>query len=91
MSSDLLCSESESVGDVTVCPPFPGCYHSPVLVDLFLTPGEVALGSHRLWFKGNFDRISEELFIIDWRTLFEGQTVEDSYGIFLEIFFGIQI
>ena len=85
----LLCSESESVGDVTVCLPFPGCHHSPVLVDLFFTPSEGASRCARLWFKGNFDCISEELFSLDWRTLFEGLSVEDCYSLFLENLYGL--
>ena len=84
----ILVSNPEIVGDVTVISPLPRCHHCPVLATLLLPlePNSAGVKYTRLWHKGNYSAISEELMSVCWDSLFEGESVDSSYEIFLNMY-----
>ena len=83
----IFVSNAEMVGSIEVLPPFPRCHHSPVLVDLCLEdtldpPAEKYI---RLWNKGNYVAVCNELESMDWDSLFVDQDIDDCFSQFVEI------
>ena len=85
----VLTSEAEAIGEVTVAAPFPHCHHSPVLVVLHVGEGNHIRKELRLWFKGRYREIREELAMIDWRSMFERISVDECYNAFCDIISGL--
>lgn len=89
---DLLwTSDHDIVGEVLTHPPFPHCGHSPVTAELFLHfNGDTSDQSEiRLWYKGDYEAISEELFMFDWNSEFDGLCVDGMYNLLLEVVSGL--
>ena len=85
---DLLwTSDHDIIGEIATHPPFPHCGHNPVSAELFLhmegDPG--GHGNVKLWFRGDYESISEVLYQLDWDTEFEGLTVDGMYDRFVFI------
>ena len=81
----ILTSESELMGEVSVLAPLPHCRHGPVVFELFVGDGAVPPKQQRLWFRGNYRELNIELALCDWRSLFEGVSVDVCYSRFLEV------
>ena len=81
----VLTSEPELMGEVSVLEPLPHCRHGPVVFELFVCDCEVPPKQVRLWFKGNYRELTEELSLCDWRSMFEGETVDGCYNKFLDV------
>ena len=79
----IFTSEVESFGEVSILSPLPNCYHCPVVIELFVRPVLAVHKRIRLWFRGNYRSISEELYVIDWESEFEGKSVNDCFELFL--------
>ena len=83
----VLVSDVESVGEVYVEAPFPGCQLSPVVFSLQVggEPEKADLGFMRLWFKGNYRMINEQLLMLDWDAEFETLNAEECYCRLLDV------
>ena len=81
----VLTSEPELIGEVSVLPPLPHCRHGPVVFEFFGCVSDIPSKQVRLWFKGNYRELSEELSLYDWRSAFEGETVDVCYNKFLDV------
>ena len=74
----VLISESDRVGSLPVCPPFPGCGHAVIeftycfRVQEHLDTG----GSVRLWHSGRYDEVNAYLSDLDWDLEFQFLDVE---------------
>ena len=84
----FLTTESDRTGDVYVLPPFPRCFHSPVLTTYFFqniqsTP--VKASPRLVWCKGRYNAISVALNQYDWKYEFKYFSVNDNYEILLDI------
>ena len=79
----IFTSEVESFGEVSILSPLPNCYHCPVVIELFVRPVLAVHKRIRLWFRGNYRSISEELYVIDWESEFEWKSVNDCFELFL--------
>ena len=67
-------------------PPLPKCQHCPVVVDLYIEVNDNSNSVKvRLWNKGNYAAINEELGPINWESIFEGRKIDQSYGTFLNV------
>ena len=83
----VFTSESDSVGQYKVYPPFPNCHHSPVVIDYLpamYSQKEIQSQIHLCWRKGNYDSVNRELMCIDWSTI-ALDSMDDSYDSFLNI------
>ena len=81
----VLTSEPELIGEVSVLAPLPHCHHGPVVFVLYAAESSDPVKPIRLWFKGNYSELGEELSLLDWRGLFEGLPFEDCYHKFIDI------
>ena len=84
----VFSSESESVLDFFVLPPLPNCYHSPVIIQYVVPlqlPKDVININTRMWYKGNYQDMNEELCVFDWDAEFEDMSVDECFKRFLEI------
>ena len=81
----ILSSEGDRVGEVAVCPPLPGCLHSPIVCDyVFQFQLDVEDDQCRFgyaWHKGNYEAISENIFERDWNFEFAYRTAGDCFAI----------
>ena len=80
-----LTTEAEFIGEVSVRTPLPNCYHCPVVLELFVGSCAMVESKIRLWFKGNYGKMNEELFCIDWESEFEGCSADECYDRLLDI------
>ena len=71
---------------MALLPPLPKYQLSPLVVDLFI---EVNYDSNsvnvRLWNTEKYAAITDELKRLKWKSLFEGQTIDQCYGTFLSV------
>ena len=84
----VFSSQSESVIDVFVLPPLLSCYHSPVIIQYLVPqqlPNDVMNTNTRMWYKGNYQDMNNELCMFDWDAQFEDMSVDECYEKFLEI------
>ena len=82
----ILVSNTEIVGDVAILPSLPKCQHRPVVVDLYIEVNNDSNGTNvRLWNRGKYAGLNEELKRFDWESMFEGQTTDQYYGTFLNV------
>ena len=75
----VLTSEVESTGEVYILSPLPNCHHCPVVVELFVDLPSSGQRSIRLWFKGNYSLVNQELYGVDWESEFEGRSANSCY------------
>ena len=69
----ILVSNTEIVRDVAILPPLSKCQHFPVAVDLYTDVNDDSNSVNvRLWNKGNYAAINEELERINLESMFEG-------------------
>ena len=91
----VLTSEIDRIGSVTVEPPLPGCGHCPVLCSVVFQfgtgPTNVVSQECLSWTKAKYNEISREIGLIEWEFIFEGTSVEEAYGIFVEVINGLVI
>ena len=77
----ILVSNTEVVGNLEVLSPLPRCKHSPVVVEIFLdaccSDQPEAVRAKRLWSKGNYVGMCQELETICWEYLFEGLSAQE--------------
>ena len=85
----VLTTEAEFIGEVSVRTPLPNCYHCPVVLELFVGSSTVVESKIRLWFKGNYGKMKEELFCVDWESEFEGCSADECYGRLMDILQGL--
>ena len=84
----ILTSEGDVVGTVEVLPPLPRCHHSPVVFEYFCQSMPLDDGvdtSQRLWFKGNYASMNQELHGLDWDFLLGDSDINESYELFKSI------
>ena len=71
---------------MAILPPLPKCQHCSVVVDLYIEVNDESNSVNvRLWIKGNYAAINEELERINWKSMFEGQAIDQCYGTFLNV------
>ena len=85
----VLTTEAEFIGEVSVRTPLPNCYHCPVVLELFVGSCALVESKIRLWFKGNYRKMNEELFCVDWESEFEGFSADECYGRLMGILNGL--
>ena len=73
------------MGEVVILPPLPHCRHGPVVFDFYVSSSVVPAKQLRLWFRGKYRELGEELSLYDWRSLFEGECVDSCYNKFLYV------
>ena len=78
----ILCSDVDRFLDVECVSPLPNCYHCPVVGRMIyqtsILEGDGAIEKFA-WSRGDYDALLEDLFDVDWETLFEGLSVDDCY------------
>ena len=88
----VFTSESDRLGELMILPPLPRCHHSPVVFEYFLE-SEIAPSScntcYYLWFKADYDLISDSLNDIDWISEFTDRTVNECFQIFVSIIWSL--
>ena len=83
----IFTSEADSVGHFEVCPPFPNCFHSPVVISyLPITQSDQFESSElrTLWKRGNYDAINEDLLSVNWNSIF-CDNISESYDNFIGV------
>ena len=84
----VFSSDVDTIESVEVGAPLSGCHHCPVLFSYSLGRSvsrvPVEGEARRLWFRGNYSVMMEELDRIDWDGLFLGCGVEACYSSFLD-------
>ena len=85
----ILVSNTEIVGDVDLLAPLPHCYHCPVLIDIYIScmSADPQNSWARLWHKGNFRAVAQEIGGTCWELLFEGLDADQCYNLFLDKYF----
>ena len=85
----ILVSERESVFQVFLLPPLPGCHHSPVICDYTWCNDQMidteVMTYRRLWHKGRYAEMSESLDLIDWEAVFLGCNINSCCDRFYDI------
>jgi hypothetical protein len=82
---ELLASEGDRIGDVLVLAPFPQCRHFPIICEYYFQGMRQMCRPHnndqRLWNRGKYSRISEELSVVDWVSLFSYSSVDEDCAV----------
>ena len=83
----VLTSESDRVGSLSVCPPFPGCGHAVIEFTYCFRMQEHldTGGSSRLWHSGRYDRVNAYLSGLDWDLEFQFLDVERMFDHFRSV------
>ena len=82
----VFAADAEAIGEVSVSAPLPGCHHSPAVFSYQVFAGaEEEPEVVRLWHKGNYRLVREQLCLVDWDTELETLTMENCYGYFLDV------
>ena len=78
--------EERDVRNIEIKPPLGGSDHAIVIGD-FVTQwkSRVVQKPRRLYHKGNYTKINEELELVDWGMKFENKTVQEVWDIFKDI------
>ena len=81
----ILTSEPDRVGDVSLLAPFPHCGHCPVIAQYIFQSETKVNASNQpartLWFKGQYNHISEALEAWDWDFEFCDTSVESDFSL----------
>ena len=81
-----LVTNTEIIGVSAILPPLPKCQHCPVVVDLYIEVKDDSNSFNVLPSnKGNYSAIDQELERNNWKSMFEGQTIYQCYGTFLNV------
>ena len=79
----IFTKEEEDVKNIKVLPPLGESDHDIVVADYVSEwISKVEYKPRRMYHKGNYDRIIEELGRINWEVEFENKTVHESWDIF---------
>ena len=83
----IFSSNVAIAGNINVPSPFPRCMHCPVLIKVFLPNGckdhSEPISIRKLWSKGNYSIMCQELQTLHYESMFEGSSVEEFYIVFL--------
>ena len=83
----VLTSETDRVGELYLLPPFPRCHHCPVVFEYFMqleSPEEENAELRRMWFKGNYERVSLRLEEVDWGSQFRDLLVGECFVLLID-------
>ena len=71
---------------MAILPPLPICQHCPVVVDLYIEVKDDSNSVNvRILNTEKYVAINEELERINWETMFEGRTIDQCCGTFLNV------
>ena len=79
----VFTKEERDVRNIEHLPPLGMSDHEMVMGD-FVTEwrSKVVQKERRMYHRGNYDRINEEMMLVDWENVFEGKSVHECWDIF---------